>query len=450
MNNKNKEEIKIAYIGGGSRAWAPKLMTDLALCPFLKGELILYDIDEKAAWANVAVAESIFNHVDSKTKFKVRVAKTVKETLENADFVVMSIEPGSITFRYGDLEIPKKYGIIQTVGDTTGPGGIIRALRAIPIYEYYAHQIMLNCPKAWIINYSNPMSILTRTLYKIEPKIKAFGCCHEVFSTQKRLAEFVEDRFKVPKPGRSEIELDISGVNHFTLATAASWKGIDLFPYLKDMIASKTFFSDHTEIAIKRKEKEKWFDNDGLIAYDFLLRFNVLGAAGDRHLAEFVPWYLTSEENLHRWGIVLTPYKWRYERMQKLSKWDKNKPLIHSGEEGVSQILALLGIKPLVTNVNIPNHGQMLNIPESNIVETYAQFTKDNIRPIVSRALPKMIDENVRRVSQIQEIIVEGSIKKEKDLVFQAFLNDPLIRIQTDRAWEMFNEMLEYTKVTYF
>ena len=381
----------------------------------------MYDINEEAARANVKVAELIFNHENSKTKFNVTVEKRLEDALENADFVVISIEPGPVTLRYADLEIPRKYGIVQTVGDTTGPGGIMRALRAIPIYQYFAHQIVSICPEAWVINYTNPMSVLTRTLYKTEPSIKAFGCCHEVFSTQERLAQFVSDKFGVPKPERSEIVLDIAGINHFTFATSAVWKGMDLFPYLKEMIRAESFFSDHTEIAIKRMKNEQWFDNDGLIAYDFLLRFNVLGAAGDRHLAEFVPWYLTSEKNLHRWGVVVTPYKWRYERMKKLSKWDKSKPLVHSGEEGVAQILALLGIRDLVTNVNLPNRGQMLNIPRPNIVETYAIFTKNSIKPIVSRPLPKMINENVSRVSEIQETIVEASIKKDKELAFQLF-----------------------------
>ena len=131
-------EIKIAYIGGGSRAWAKHLMTDLALTPELAGELRLYDIDMRAAQANEKVAADIFGHKDALTKFRVRAVKTPKEALQGADFVVMSIEPGPIGLRYSDLEIPAKYGILQPVGDSTGPGGICRALRTIPTYTDYA------------------------------------------------------------------------------------------------------------------------------------------------------------------------------------------------------------------------------------------------------------------------------------------------------------------------
>ena len=113
------------------------------------------------------------------------------DALRGADFVVLSIEPGPTEARYADLVIPAKYGILQPVGDTTGPGGIARALRAVPIYTDFALKIERYCPKAWVINYTNPMTLCMAALYAATPKIKAFGCCHEVFHTQKRLAGLV-------------------------------------------------------------------------------------------------------------------------------------------------------------------------------------------------------------------------------------------------------------------
>lgn len=436
--------IKIAYIGGGSRAWAPELMSDLALSPHLSGEIALYDIDHAAAAANVNVGNAIFGHARARSRFDVNAVESVDDALDGADFVVLSIEPGPITMRYADLVIPAKYGIPQTVGDTTGPGGILRALRVVPIYEEFAHRIMARCPDAWVINYTNPMTICTATLHRVEPRIRAFGCCHEVFGTQERLAELVAGWFEVPAPHRREITLDIGGVNHFTFATDARWNGNDLFPRLRALAETPEMLEDATRRAGDRKTHEQWFESDGLIALDFLRRFGVLGAAGDRHLAEFVPWYLQSEKDVHRWGVVLTPYEWRVKRLSTFSRRDPDAPLEPSGEEGVDQIHALLGLGDLTTNVNIPNVGQLSGLPEGAVVETYAQFSRNNLRPIVSRPLPSLLASHVRHISAVQELTLDAALTRDRDLAFQALISDPLVRIPTDRASAMFDEMLSH------
>lgn len=145
-------DIKIAYIGGGSRYWAKMVMTDLALCPHLTGEIALYDIDHRAALANVERAKAIYSHPDARTTFEVHAHRTAETALQDADFVFLSILPGPMQMFANDIDIPAKHGILQTVGDTTGPGGISRALRTVPIYVDYAHQIMELCPQAWVIN----------------------------------------------------------------------------------------------------------------------------------------------------------------------------------------------------------------------------------------------------------------------------------------------------------
>lgn len=294
--------IKIAYIGGGSREWAVKLMTDLALSDKLAGVLELYDLDSEAVHHNQELGKQIFAHPDALTKFQVKVSKSLRQALSGADFVVISIEPGPISLREADLDIPASYGILQTVGDTTGPGGILRALRSVPIYRQFATAIMEECPQAWVINYTNPMAICTAALHALAPGIKAFGCCHEVFGTQKMLAGLVRQWFEVEEPPREEIKLDICGINHFTFATESRWKEIDLMPLIRAMIEADGFFSDRSASAGKAKSEGRWFASEGLVAYDLLRRFGALGAAGDRHLAEFLPWILTSEEELHRWG----------------------------------------------------------------------------------------------------------------------------------------------------
>jgi alpha-galactosidase len=448
MRNADAREIKIAYIGGGSRGWAWGLMKDLALCPHLKGRIALYDIDYAAAASNARIAETIFRHAQSKTYFRATAERTARAALRGADVVVCSIEPGPMTMRYADLQIPARYGIVQPVGDTVGPGGLMRALRAVPVYVEYARLIAEVCPKAWVINYTNPMTLCTAALYAGAPEIRAFGCCHEVFGTQHRLSRLVEQWFRVPRPKRHDIQLDITGVNHFTFATAAAWNGHDLMPRLRRMVAGDGFFRDRSAAARARREKREWFSSDGLIAFDFLRRFGALGAAGDRHLAEFVPWYLGSEKEIERWGVILTPYAWRIRdaRAKAKRRGPKLDGLSGTGEEGVLQILGLMGLQSIDTNVNLPNRGQAPDLPAGAVVETYAQFRRDSLKPVVSRPMPPALAAVMRKVVDVQRLTLEAAIDRDRDLAFQALLNDPLVRLPTDRAWKMFNEMLAWCR----
>jgi alpha-galactosidase len=448
-DSRRREQIKIAYIGGGSRQWAHMLFRDLALCPALTGELALYDIDRPAALANVKIAGAIFGHPDAAvTRFRVTAARTAHQALQGADFVVMSIEPGPITMRYADLEIPARFGIVQPVGDTTGPGGLLRALRTIPTYVDYARQIMACCPNAWVINYTNPMTLCTAALYAAAPDIKAFGCCHEVFGIQHLLAGRVASWFGVPHPPREAIALDISGVNHFTFATEARWEGRDLFPRLRREVADAHIYRDRSADARRRQRRGEWFASDHLIARDLFARFGALGAAGDRHLAEFVPWYLQSEKALHRWGVVLTPYSYRvqYARRVRRKAFVLPEKLRSSGEEGVAQMLALLGIEPLDTNVNQPNRGQNPDLPLGAVTESYAQFRRDSVKPIVARPLPPVLASHMRHIIDNQQAILRAAQTRDKDLAFQALLNDPLVCLPTDRAWDMFKQMLRHAR----
>ena len=445
-------DIKIAYIGGGSRYWARMVMTDLALCPHLTGEIALYDINYEAAQRNVAHAKEIYGHPDAKTTFEVNAYHTSEEAFEDADFVFLSILPGPMWMFANDLDIPAKYGILQTVGDSTGPGGISRALRTVPTYADYAHQIMELCPDAWVINYTNPMTLCTAALYAAEPDIKAFGCCHEVFGTQQMLAGLVNAYLDVPRPRRQEIKTDIAGVNHFTFATRATWDGYDLFPILEEHMEQEGFWTDRMPWSLQAKARGTWFSSQKLVAFDFFRRFGALGAAGDRHLAEFVPWYLVSEADLHRYGVILTPSSYRMGTWQPPQNApgvdlqqhaDETNALIFSGEEGVAQMLALLGVESLDTNVNIPNVGQLPDLPYGAIVETNAQFRKDSLKPVIPEPMPFGVGALVNRIVSVQQMTLEAAMTADKELAFQALLNDPLCRIPVDQAWAMFNELLD-------
>ncbi len=442
-SKKNAVEIKVAYIGGGSRSWAQHIMADLALAGTLTGEIVLYDIDYAAARKNVTRGRQVFGHKQSKAVFKVRASKSLSDALKGADFVFLSIQPGPLQMFANDLDIPAEFGILQSVGDSTGPGGISRALRCAPLYEDFAHKIMRYCPAAWVINYTNPMTLCTSILYDAEPEIKAFGCCHEVFGTQGMLATLVKDHWGMQeRPPRHEIKTDVSGVNHFTFVTKATWQGHDLYQLLKLRAAEKGFWADRTADSLERVANAKWFGSHKLVAFDFWRRFGVLGGAGDRHLAEFVPWYLTSEANAHRWGFVLTPSSRRlaHYTMKRPTIGDK---LIGSGEEGVLQMEALLGLRELDTNVNLPNRGQVAGLPSGAVVETNAQFRRNSLNPVVAAPLPAGVLILVQRVAAVQQMTLEAGRKRSLKLAFEAVLNDPLCNIDTDKAWKMWRKLMK-------
>ncbi|MFO7958701.1 MAG: alpha-galactosidase [Candidatus Brocadiia bacterium] len=446
--SKDVLDVKVTFIGGGSRGWVPGMMRDMALCPEVKGHISLYDINYGASRENVKRGEGIFAHPDAVTDFTVSAHRKMGPALDGADFVIMAIQPGPITMMASDIDIPKEYGILQTVGDTAGPAGLVRSLRTVPIYTDYAHAVMEHCPDAWVMNCTNPMATCVAALYAAEPDIKAFGYCHEVFHTQRHLADLVQEHFGVESVPRQDIRVEVTGVNHFTLAMSAWWNGHDLWPLLEKRIEEEGFFDDRTEAALERVEEERWFEYDRLIAYDFLRRFRVLGAAGDRHLVAFVPWYLNSEEELHRWGVVTTPARYRLETAAGRREDKQLEPpeeLEPSGGENLEQMLALLGLGDLDTSTNIPNEGQVPGLPKGAVIESNVRFRQDKLDPIVEPKLPPMALALQRRIVEIHQTTLRAALERDRDLAFRALLHDPLVHIGPDDAWRMFNEMLEAT-----
>lgn len=176
--NKRAEDVQIAYIGGGSRGWAWTFMTDLALEPDMSGSIRLYDIDMEAARANEKIGNDITARDEAKGKWKYQTCPDLESALTGADFVVISILPGTFDEMESDVHLPERLHIYQSVGDTAGPGGMVRALRTIPMFVEIAEAVKAYAPKAWVINYTNPMSLCVKTLYHVFPEIKAFGCCH--------------------------------------------------------------------------------------------------------------------------------------------------------------------------------------------------------------------------------------------------------------------------------
>ncbi len=447
--NNQVKDIKIAYVGGGSRGWAWTLMNDLAKTNDLSGSVFLYDIDFQAAQNNAIIGNRIGG-----SGWAYFASQTIGEALTGADFVIVSILPGTFDEMEYDVHAPEKYGIYQSVGDTTGPGGMIRAMRTVPMIREIARAVREYCPSAWVINYTNPMAICIKTLYQEFPQIKAFGCCHEVFGTQNLLSQAIEEIHGIKDVSRQEISVNVVGVNHFTWFTSAKYKNIDLFD------TYKKFVDKYYETGFAKGAHSNWANNSFVSAarvrFDLFRRFGYIAAAGDRHLAEFCDRdeYLTNPESVKKWTFGLTTVAWRKndlkERLaksQRLLSGEENFTLLDSGEEGVNQIRALLGLDKLVTNVNLPNCGQISNLPIGSVVETNAVFSADSVIPMMAGALPDSIYEKIEKVSCENDRAVEAAFSEDLKLCFEVFCESHLLKdLSLDQKKSLFNEMYEGTK----
>ena len=451
--NGQAKDLKIAYIGGGSRGWAWNLMSDLALEPALSGTVYLYDIDRASAEQNAIIGNDIPYHYPQYNNFTYVATETAEEALRDADFVVMSILPGSFDEMESDVHTPEKYGIYQAVGDTVGLGGLVRALRTLPIFEDYARLIEQYCPRAFVINYTNPMTVCTDILYKTFPAIRAIGCCHEVFGTQAVLRDAMHEAgYTEVKP--DDIKVDVIGINHFTWLTAATYRDVDVFPIYR------AFCEKYKETGHNReKSTQSWINQyfrcDQRVKIDLFLRYGYIAAAGDRHLAEFCPasWYMKDPETVDRWGFSLTPVSWRRDRARELAargermaKREQRFDIYPSGEVGVQQMKAVLGLGDLVTNVNLPNRGQIPNLPIGAVVETNAYFTSGSVVPMFAGEMPSPILGLTERIVANQQMLVEAVQKRDLDLAFEAFINDPQNTLDIPTSKKLFREMLDNTR----
>lgn len=453
--NGRMTDVKIAYIGGGSRGWAWTLMTDLAREPELTGSVYLYDIDKEAAKINEVIGNRLNEQEDVKSIWKYVAAATLKDALEDADFVVISITPKTLDEMETDVHAPEKYGIYQSVGDTTGPGGFVRAMRTVPMFNEIAEGIKECCPDAWVLNFTNPMAICVKALYEAYPGIKAFGCCHEVFSTQKLLSTILDRKLGIKNVKREDILVTVFGVNHFTWFSEASYKGLDLFPVYRE------FVDEHFDEGFAL-EDNNWvnagWECSHRVKFDLFREYGYIAAAGDRHLAEFMPGdrYLKNPETVKSWKFGLTKVSTRKARLasrlargQKLFSGETRFDMKDTGEEGVLLIKALTGLHSrFISNVNIPNAAlQIPNLPKDAIVECNAVFERDSIKPVYTGCIPENVKQLLMPHVENQKRVVDAANRVDKALLAEAFAEDPLVkgRMTKEEIGELVEEMLSKT-----
>jgi alpha-galactosidase/6-phospho-beta-glucosidase family protein len=431
---------RIAFVGGGSYQWGPKIIQDVALNEDLRGAtLVLHDINGEALedmyeWGTKALDVA-------KADLNLEKTQRLEEALRGAHFVVLSISTGGLDATALDLEIPARYGVVQTVGDTVGPGGLFRGLRNIPVVVEIARAMEEYCPRAILLNLTNPLTVLTRAVSKAT-SIRAVGLCHELFSTLGMLSKI----FNAPEEA---INVRVAGVNHFIWVTDVSVHGRDV----TDEAFRRISGGEAREISLSDAAGDTDpFTNTWGFRTELCLLYGYLPAAGDRHVCEFLPGYLRDEKERERLDLRVTTVDVRRERLasdresvRRMVRGDEPIPTGHSREE-ISDIMAAMWTgEDSVNIVNLPNAGQVRDLPLGVVVETYGALNGSGASGIVFGELPPPVAALVHPHVFNQEAIAQAGLTGDADLTFRAFLNDPLVGSGPD-ARKMFDEMFEAQK----
>jgi alpha-galactosidase len=441
--------IKLAVIGGGSSQWMMELMRDVYLIDSIEGGEIGL-VDPKTAEVN-AVAEMLrtFNEQRNKT-FHVSVLEDRREALEKADLVMTTFSPGSMDSFYHDLEIPLKYGIFQPVSMTVGPCGISAAIRTVPVAFEIVQEMEELCPNATLLNVTNPMSCVTRAFNLAARNVQVVGMCHESHSLAGFLHRVIPE-LECPRdmnvveylykwlPAK-DFDFTLAGVNHFVWLTQASFKGEDVIPKIRA-------FAQTHEDSKPAGAPYSATNNYDAVKLALCRTFGYLPTVGDRHLVEFWPSLCNARNGFARgFGVIKTTVEERRHRcdkslrdIQRVAAGEKEVNWTRSGEEMTLIMETILGGEQTTAILNLPNQGQIANVPRDSVVETLALFTKDGIAPKSSGELPGPIGSLARLHIDIHEMTVKAALEGDRDLLLQAISLDPL------SAGASFNEIGKLT-----
>lgn len=420
--------MQVTIIGGGSYQWAPKLITDLLRVPALADmHLVLEDIDP-VPLAKLGAYAHLADEVMG-TKATIDTTTDQRAALDGADFVVVTISTGGFESMALDLEIPARHGVFQSVGDSVGPGGINRSLRNVPVLVGIGHDMEECCPDAWMLNITNPMSCLTRAVCR-ETRIKAVGLCHEV-------GNFCMDLAIALGISHESVRPVVAGVNHFPVVCALDVDGTDGLVLLRTMVeelGGLGAVAPHPDRPAPEPFSVLDFATRHLLKLTLLDRFGALPAAGDRHLAEFLPSVLTEASGQGAaWGIELTSIERRQEHqveyiadVDAVLSGDKEMQTWDSGELVAPVIDSLVTGTPRQLPLNVPNTGQCPDLQPDAVVESMCVVDADGIRGRDQARPPAPLAELLRRHVAVHELTVSAALSGDRSLAAAAFALDPL------------------------
>lgn len=401
---------KITFLGAGSTVFAKNVLGDCMLVPALEGfEFALFDIDEQRLRDSENMLQNLKESLNKNIEIKSYLNR--KDALRGAKYVINAIQVGG--YRPStviDFEIPKKYGLRQTIADTVGIGGIFRNLRTIPVMLDFAKDMEEVCPDALFLNYTNPMAVLTGVMNRFT-SIKTVGLCHSVQVCTK-------DLFKSLEMDPEGIQEKIAGINHMAWLLEVKRNGEDLYP----------------EIKRRAREKQKTKHHD-MVRFELMDKFGYYVTESSEHNAEYHPYFIKSRypELIERFNIPLDEYPRRCE--EQIQRWltmredlVNNKALDHvrSKEYGSRIIEAIETNIPFKFGGNVLNTGRLIsNLPEKACVEVPCIADRSGITPTYVGDLPEQLAALNRTNINTQLLTIEAAITRKREYIYQAAMLDP-------------------------
>lgn len=401
--------IKITFIGAGSTVFAKNVLGDCMLTPSLQdAHIALYDIDLKRLDESYQMLENI-NKNCNESRATIVSYTNAREALTDATFVVNAIqvggyEPCTVT----DFEIPKKYGLRQTIADTLGIGGIFRGLRTIPVLLDYCKIMEEVCPDAWLLNYTNPMSILTLAVLKAT-KIKTIGLCHSVQVCAPDLLRHLGMEY-------DNVSYKIAGINHMAWLLEVESNGQDLYPKIKEKA-----------IAFEGKHYD-------MVRFEIMKRFGYYVTESSEHNSEYMPYFIKEKypELIERFNIPLDEYPRRC--IEQIKNWNKlREEIVHDHSlshtrthEYASYIMeAMITNKPYKISANVLNTGLITNLPNDCVVEVPCLVDASGVTPCFVGDLPPQLAALNRTNINVHQLTVEAALTLKKEHIYHAAMLDP-------------------------
>jgi len=431
---------KIVLIGAGSHAFSRKVISDVLSYPELRGSTItLMDIDKEPLDLITAFAKTLVEQHGFKTQIESTTNR--REALEGADYVIVTIRVRGLQPLRTDMQIAAKYYGIeqgQGAGDIMGPCGVFFGLRHIPVILDICHDMEELCPDAWLINYTNPMAMICWAVNDYT-HIKNVGLCHSVQGTAAELARYLGAPY-------DELSYWVAGINHIAWFLELKWRGEDAYPLLREKFKDPDIYSRPVE----------FFGGADIVRVEIYRAFGYFVTESSRHMAEYVPYFRKKNrpELSERFGLIgLRAYIGALEKRgramdeelkQQLSTGHKF-PLSHSREYCSTIIHSIETGIPSRINGNVKNNGLITNLLEGCCVEVPCLVDKKGISPCYVGDPPPQCAALNRTNINVQELAVKAAVEKDKTLVFQAILVDPLTSaiLTIDETQQMVDEMFQ-------
>jgi alpha-galactosidase len=415
---------KITLIGAGSVEFTAMLLGDILAYPELAdARIALHDIDAERLETATGVAKAIAaGHGASPT---IEAFPDRRAALDGADYAINSIQVGGHRATVIDHEIPAKYGLRQTIGDTLGVGGVFRTLRTIPVMEGIAADMTAVCPDAWLLNYTNPMAMLCQATYMGTPLKKIVGLCHSVQNTTEELAELVGVPFE-------EITFTGAGVNHQAFILRFERDGEDLYPRLDEALERDPELRHRVRVEMYR-------------------RLGYFPTESSEHSSEYLSWFLRDSEQIERFRIWVAEYVSRSE--DNLGEYAATKEALATGSpldleepsnEYAPQIIHSIETgTPRVVYGNVHNDGLIDNLPADACVEVPCLVDDTGVNPTRVGSLPPQLAALNRTFLNVADLTVRAALEGRPDRVRQAVLLDPNASstLTPDAIWEMCDEL---------